>query len=983
MLKRGLFLLIAVLISLFSIELVFAIPGAPCGQINQFCDTGETCDFTTNTCVIGQQSGGTTITNYIGYCGDTINGWYCSGDFTSCKQVSGLTASEYFCNTNYYCSNIGSGVSCDPKKTDGLSCNNNIECSSNYCDPNTRICGIQSPNNCGQNAPCTSGNYCDTISGICRPGCLSNNNCNLGETCDLRVASPGICTFTCSSQSFTCPSGNFCDFSSGLCRPGCLSNSDCNLGETCDISTNICVSPQIGGGTHQGLCGYVSDGWSCSGDFASCKNVYQLGQYFCDPNYSCNNDGNKVSCLLRAASSVSCNLGCQWEGGNYLSGPNVVSVNTGDNVMINASCLQDSSGALLDSTNTNLVIYNIFNSLTAPVLVDTNIGVTNGNAIRSFVPSTPGVYIFTVGGAPNPNCNSVDNFRGVLQVRDPNLGLNCNPSCNWTDGRILHSGNGYNLTIEEGDSAIGYLSCLLDSQGNVLNSGSLNFTLRDLDNNSFSYGNYSPIRFGSTGFLSSAFLDEGRYAFNFLNSTNNNLICDSGNRNDQLLHIVNASCVFDSDCSIGEVCDGCQCVSGCRIGRTCQNYPDARCLRTSNPLVGQCLICQTGTCSICNTNNDCGLTEVCNPSTSLCEVVTCSSNNDCSSLGTGFYCDLNSGSSALQQGANSGICRVLPDPICSNTCQTECVWNNGTAITNRGMMVTAVVGQTVSLQCSCVREDPTFGGGSSIFSGYATSFVVGFNDTNSLVVLDTLTAIPVLNGIINFNYVAPMNATYLYLGWIHYGPVSDLENALGGFNSSFCPSCLLYTGITNIGGQCLNNNDCLGGMTCCGDGVCRNDCGSIIGRGPGGGSVSCGSVRGYLCGVGEACNGNLSLSGNINEPNCCQSCTRGIPGTSFVNLKSCIDLDNDGELDDVEVTCGQNFAALGFDVCNTNQITQAEATAMGLSSPLRVVGVCATGFESNNIPGWGIGALVFALVLLIVYYSIFNVRNRKDLKKSK
>ncbi len=102
--------------------------------------------------------------------------------------------------------------------------------------------------------PCPRGAYCDLSSNTCRPGCLTDPNCDPGLICEDRTCrvgcraesdcaveercSPGFqCVAGCTSD-VRCNSGRICE--AGMCRNGCRSDDHCGPGNICDAATNTC-----------------------------------------------------------------------------------------------------------------------------------------------------------------------------------------------------------------------------------------------------------------------------------------------------------------------------------------------------------------------------------------------------------------------------------------------------------------------------------------------------------------------------------------------------------------------------------------------------------------------------------------------------------------------------------------------------------------------------------------------------------------------
>ena len=118
------------------------------------------------------------------------------------------------------------------------------------CDQNgcSNSVGVPTGSQCGANAQCASGCYCDAATGTCVEGgfCSGDADCTGGMTCDTTRHScqPGATGgngTTCSTNS-DCQPGDFCHPTTKQCVPSwsCSTDADCGAGMVCD-SRHTCV----------------------------------------------------------------------------------------------------------------------------------------------------------------------------------------------------------------------------------------------------------------------------------------------------------------------------------------------------------------------------------------------------------------------------------------------------------------------------------------------------------------------------------------------------------------------------------------------------------------------------------------------------------------------------------------------------------------------------------------------------------------------
>ena len=140
-------------------------------------------------------------------------------------------------------------------------CTDDIECSLHYlvCD---QAAGSPSLNRCINGIPCPMGNECPgtqtCLDGTCvGQNCINTPSmCTGNETCNTQT---GRCEMGGSSSCMMdtdCPQGQYCNTASMACLPGCRDNNDCPMGSICDAA-HQCT--QAAGG----LCGPCASDADC------------------------------------------------------------------------------------------------------------------------------------------------------------------------------------------------------------------------------------------------------------------------------------------------------------------------------------------------------------------------------------------------------------------------------------------------------------------------------------------------------------------------------------------------------------------------------------------------------------------------------------------------------------------------------------------------------------------------------------------------
>ncbi len=147
-----------------------------------------------------------------------------------------------------------------------------------------------------------------------------------------------------------------------------------------------------------------------------------------------------------------------------------------------------------------------------------------------------------------------------------------------------------------------------------------------------------------------------------------------------------------------------------------------------------------------------------------------------------------------------------------------------------------------------------------------------------------------------------------------------------------------------------------------------------------GGRRSCSDLGGIIC-SGECAPGSSEVGAR--ESNCCvpPSCASSVytPEGIFVVMDQCLDRDRDGISEHIEFVCEQ-VHAVSVEECYNNIINNDQEELLGVEG-LRPIGYCeSSSFES---PWFGIGALILAFIVLVVFYllRLYKTKSRKALKK--
>jgi len=202
------------------------------------------------------------------------------------RCVLHCSAAEH-CRDGFACSAEGS---C--RCTSDASCNDGEVCTaSGACQPRPPCTG---------SASCGAGQYCEPVTGACRPigqcvrpagltndfwaDTLATLSCPQGSVCDGAACRPGCQT----DQG--CAGGETCRRAAGqaygTCVRGCQSSEDCCLGQRCDAASGRClqVAGVVDAGTVIPLCDAAScDSNRCTSAGGSCNAIFDT-DFGCVPS---------------------------------------------------------------------------------------------------------------------------------------------------------------------------------------------------------------------------------------------------------------------------------------------------------------------------------------------------------------------------------------------------------------------------------------------------------------------------------------------------------------------------------------------------------------------------------------------------------------------------------------------------------------------------------------------------------------------------
>ncbi|MGB0716276.1 MAG: hypothetical protein ACPGXK_10380 [Phycisphaerae bacterium] len=234
-----------------------------------YCNGVETCD-PTNDC-----QAGTPID-----CNDSVDCTIdsCNEDTDQCDN----TPDNSSCDDGNPCNGI---ETCDPingcQAGTPPDCNDNIDCTTDSCDPNTGQC-VNTP----VDSACDNGLFCDGVE-TCDPlnGCVGGDpvDCNDSVSCTVDSCDEDADQCVNSPQDSLCDNTQFCD-GAETCDP----INDCQPGTPVDCNDNVSCTNDV--------CNEMTDSCDNTPDDSNCSNgLFCDGVETCDPTNDCQ-PGTPVDC---------------------------------------------------------------------------------------------------------------------------------------------------------------------------------------------------------------------------------------------------------------------------------------------------------------------------------------------------------------------------------------------------------------------------------------------------------------------------------------------------------------------------------------------------------------------------------------------------------------------------------------------------------------------------------------------------------------
>ncbi len=309
------------------------------------CQTKEDCD--PNACLICK----------AGHC--TEQPVVCQGDADCCVGMEcsfgGCVPIEEGCQADSDCEDPDLPLCVDHKCVPA-----EAECQIDAdCPEPGQVCQDQQcvTQGCTQET-CQSGQWCDQATGLCKPGCDSNDDCLAPETCDYGShqcgqvdCCGGICT----------PGSQVCDPQTCLCRDVCIDDLDCPADYTCRQADGqcICTAAACPAGFHcdagSGEC--VADAEGCDpADFsqpitcdASTSGIFEVG---CESTQRPGSYAKQFTFEGTAGSTVIIDLSSGVDAYLYLLGPGGAVVASNDDGGDNGSDARITYALATDGTYT-------------------------------------------------------------------------------------------------------------------------------------------------------------------------------------------------------------------------------------------------------------------------------------------------------------------------------------------------------------------------------------------------------------------------------------------------------------------------------------------------------------------------------------------------------------------------------------------------------------------------------------------------------
>ncbi len=625
-----------------------------CLSNSECAANGEVCDTINNVCVACNSVAdcGAADTCHVMTCsanecvqvpeqeGETCTGGVCS-DVQTCVECVDDTqcASGLFCGAMNTCVACESNAQCD----DGISCTSDVCNEAGVCSNIVNTAGTQCIDGageagvclgddcveCGSDSDCSNGELCNLSNNTCQE-CLSDVNCEDGNECTEDVCNGGTCS-NLPTTGDTCSGSGVCN-SAAQCV-GCLTAADCGSGDSCEAVScvnSVCETNNIPVGGSDIRCDTSTPLCDGSGICVECNVGSDCASGLCVENAcvecvaasDCGenpNDCFRNECQLNTCIAVHEGAGAQCD---FAQGE--ICANDSDSTCV--ECLEDAhclnaEQPLCSPSNTCVACLtdsqcNDANACTTD-LCSNNVCVNDATAIGSDCS----------GGV----CNGAGTCE-ICNVDQDCVDLNpSNPVC------LIDAVNG-NSCVECNEDTI----C---DDGNDCTINACNRASNTCD--------VAPVAAG-TDTPSGVANGDGQCVQCLGNEDCATGFCDIANN-------VCTGCLADTDCPVANQCQTSSCI-GSGASQACapvSNLPNGSlCTDGGNA-------CVEGQCEECFVDNDCGVGEVCNPSTFTC--MGCFEDTHCG--GSTPFCDV----------VNNVCASCLADSDCSdsNECTADqCV--NGT-----------------------------------------------------------------------------------------------------------------------------------------------------------------------------------------------------------------------------------------------------------------------------------------------------------------
>ena len=199
-------------------------------------------------------------------------------------------------------------------------CTADAHCSDGYyCNLDVYLCELKEPSHCRDNSDCDQPFVCKRERCTF---CSDNDDCEITETCKSTATNERACVAISCRQNSECREGYWCKEETGVCRPPCTRNEECENGKVCHNGLCEMINPECETdwdcprnevckpyflcerGDDCQLDGECGAGRVCNNDIASC---IPEGCYFhedCDNDKAC--DPGAHECRYASPTGGSC-----------------------------------------------------------------------------------------------------------------------------------------------------------------------------------------------------------------------------------------------------------------------------------------------------------------------------------------------------------------------------------------------------------------------------------------------------------------------------------------------------------------------------------------------------------------------------------------------------------------------------------------------------------------------------------------------------